>query len=113
MEEIHKKHELELLLTQLSQMDVTSDALTQGTFASRTSIFTSSTSLDSSGMVHISSEDMDAFQRALGKKEQILRDKWEGAKRKHRREEDDMQNEIAELQAKKSALENGDFVFIA
>ena len=50
---------------------------------------------------------MDAFQRALGDKESMLKTGLESARRKHRREEDAMQKEIAESQAKKSAVENG------
>eukprot|EP00970_Alexandrium_tamarense_P014915 scaffold4488_cov185-Alexandrium_tamarense.AAC.19 len=103
MEEIHKKHGVECDVTQTPD----DDTLTQATAASRMShstVFTSGTGTTMD--ITISQEDIAAFERGLSQKEQTLRNTWEGAKRRHRNEEDAMQKEIADLQAKRSAVES-------
>lgn len=103
MEEIHKKHGVECDMTQTPD----DDTLTQATAASRMShstVFTSGTGTTMD--ITISQEDIAAFERGLSQKEQTLRNTWEGAKRRHRNEEDAMQEEIADLQAKRSAVES-------
>eukprot|EP00581_Thalassiosira_minuscula_P014753 CAMPEP_0183721268 /NCGR_PEP_ID=MMETSP0737-20130205/13594_1 /TAXON_ID=385413 /ORGANISM="Thalassiosira miniscula, Strain CCMP1093" /LENGTH=1404 /DNA_ID=CAMNT_0025951247 /DNA_START=143 /DNA_END=4357 /DNA_ORIENTATION=+ len=102
MEEIHKKHKIELdSITQ----DDDDGTLTQGTTTSRMSlstIFTTTTSNTNA----ITQEDMDAFQRAVDTKNIELTGALTNAKRDHRAEEDAMQKEILELQAKKAAVDN-------
>ena len=104
MEEIHRSHGVECDATQ-TQDD---DTLTQGTAASRmtlSTIFTSGASTLGED-VTISQEDVDAFTRGLVQKGDALKGKLNAAKQKHRDYEDDMQKEIAEIQAKLSAVES-------
>ena len=61
----------------------------------------------------ITQEDMDAFHRALDAKNSELRYEFESTKKQHRFDEDAMQREILELQAKKAAIDNGEFLSIA
>ncbi len=106
MEQIHKKHQIDLM-TQ-SQEDE-SHAMTQGTAVTSmtlSTIFTSTTMNGDDG-TNISNEDVDAFLRALTHKGDTLKDEWEKAKKKHQQDEDDLQTEISELLAQKSAVENG------
>ncbi|KAL7541621.1 hypothetical protein ACHAXR_011068 [Thalassiosira sp. AJA248-18] len=102
MEEIHRKHQIELdSITQ----DDDDGTLTQSTAASRMSlstIFTTTTSNTNA----ITQEDMDAFQRAVDAKHVELTEKLNDAKKDHRKDEDAMQKDVLGLQAKKSALEN-------
>jgi hypothetical protein len=98
MEEIHKRHKIEL--DSITQDD--DDTFTQGTAASRSTIFTTATSNSNA----ITQEDMDAFHRALDAKNSELRYEFESTKKQHRFDEDAMQREILELQAKKSAIDN-------
>jgi DNA repair protein RAD50 len=104
MEEIHKAHGVECDLTQ-TQDD---DTLTQGTAASRMSLSTIFTSGASTLCedITISQEDVDAFTRGLLQKGDLLKGKLNAAKKRHRTDEDDMQKEIAEIQAKLSAVES-------
>ena len=104
MEEIHKTHGVECALTQ-TQDD---DTLTQGTAASRMSlstIFTSGASTLGED-VTISQEDVDAFTRGLLQKGDALKDKLSTARKRHRADEDEMQQEISEIQAKLSGIES-------
>lgn len=106
MEQIHRKHQIDLMT---QSQDDESHAMTQGTTATSmtlSTIFTSSTINGDDG-TNISDEDVDAFLRALRQKETTLKNEWENAKRKHQKDEDDLQREISELQAQKSAVENG------
>jgi hypothetical protein len=95
MEEIHRKHTIQL-----------DDGLSQddgdGSFTQGTTVSTHA----------ITREDMDAFQRALDAKCSDLTYEFESAKKKHRSEEDEIQREIAELQAKKAAIDNGEILFV-
>ena len=100
MEEIHKKHKIEL--DSITQDD--DDTFTQGTAASRSTIFTTATSNSNA----ITQEDMDAFHRAIDAKNSELRYEFENTKKQHRIDEDAMQREILELQAKKAAIDNGE-----
>jgi len=105
MEQIHKKHQIDLMT---QSQDVESHAMTQGTTATSmtlSTIFTSS-SINGDDGTNISDEDVDAFLRALRHKETTLKNEWDNAKRKHQTDEDDLQSEISELQAQKSAVEN-------
>jgi chromosome segregation ATPase len=104
MEEIHKSHGVECDATQ-TQDD---DTLTQGTAASRMSlstIFTAGASTLGED-VTISQEDVDAFTRGLDQKGSFLKSKLNAAKLRHRNDEDEMQKELAEIQAKLSAAES-------
>ena len=100
MEEIHKRHNI--VLDSITQDE--DDTFTQGTAASRSTIFTTATSNSNA----ITPEDMDAFNRALDAKNSELRYKFENTKKQHRMDEDAMQREILELQAKKAAIDNGE-----
>jgi hypothetical protein len=104
MEEIHKRHKIEL--DSITQDD--DDTFTQCTAASRSTIFTTATSNSNA----ITQEDMDAFHRALDAKNSELRDEFNNTKKQHRMDEDSMQREILELQAKKAAIDNGEFLSI-
>ena len=105
MEEIHRKHNIQLD-DGLSQDDSDGN-FTQGTSVSRMSFATTFTT--STTNTHaITREDMDAFQRALDAKFSDLTYEFENAKKKHRSEEDAIQREIAELQAKKATIDNGE-----
>lgn len=109
MEEIHRKHNIELdSITQ----DDDDGTLTQGTATSRMSlstIFTNTTSNTNA----ITDEDMKAFQQAVDAKNVELSDTFNAAKKSHRQEEDSMQKEILELQAKKAAFDNGEYSCIS
>jgi hypothetical protein len=100
MEEIHKRHNI--VLDSITQDD--DDTFTQGTTASRSTIFTTATSNSNA----ITKEDMDAFHRALDAKNSELRYEYDNTKKQHRMDEDAMQREILELQAKKAAIDNGE-----
>lgn len=106
MEDIHRKHQI--MLDTITQ-DEDDDTLTQGTAAtaafrmSLSTIFTSTTSNTNA----ITQEDMDAFQRAVDSKHVELTKELNDAKRAHRTDDDKIQTETLELQAKKSTLENG------
>jgi len=104
MEEIHRKHNIQLD-DNMSQDDA--DTFTQGTSVSRMSFGTTFTSATSNTHA-ITREDMDAFQRALDAKNSDLTYEFENAKKQHRSEEDEIQREIAELQAKKATIDNGE-----
>lgn len=104
MEEIHKRHKIEL--DSITQDD--DDTFTQGTAASRSTIFTTATSNSNA----ITQEDMDAFHRALDAKNSDLRYEFDSTKKQHRFDEDAMQREILELQAKKAAIDNGELPII-
>lgn len=105
MEEIHRKHDIQLD-DGLSQDDGDGN-FTQGTSVSRMSFGTTFTT--STTNTHaITREDMDAFQRALDAKFSDLSYEFVNAKKKHRDEEDAIQREIAELQAKKATVDNGE-----
>lgn len=108
MEEIHRKHNIQLD-DGLSQDDGDGN-FTQGTSVSRMSFGTSFTTLTSNTHT-ITREDMDAFQRALDTKFSDLSYEFENAKKKHRNEEDAIQREIAELQAKKATIDNGEIPY--
>mmetsp|Transcript_32482 Transcript_32482/g.56581 ORF Transcript_32482/g.56581 Transcript_32482/m.56581 type:complete len:1402 (+) Transcript_32482:134-4339(+) len=99
MEEIHKKHKIELDgITQ----DDDDGTLTQSTATSRMSlstIFTTNTNAITQG-------DMEAFQGVVDNKHIELKDMFTTAKKEHRVEEDAMQKAILELQAKKAAIDN-------
>jgi chromosome segregation ATPase len=84
------------------------DTFTQGTAASRMSLSTIFTSGGSTlgEDITISQEDVDAFTRGLSQKEKALKGKLLAAKEQHRTDEDDLQKEIAEIQAKLSAVES-------
>eukprot|EP00571_Detonula_confervacea_P010665 CAMPEP_0172307014 /NCGR_PEP_ID=MMETSP1058-20130122/7955_1 /TAXON_ID=83371 /ORGANISM="Detonula confervacea, Strain CCMP 353" /LENGTH=1404 /DNA_ID=CAMNT_0013019073 /DNA_START=130 /DNA_END=4344 /DNA_ORIENTATION=- len=102
MEEVHRKHHVEFdTITQ----DDDDDALTQGTTASRMSLSTIFTTTTSNTNV-ITKEDMEAFQQGVDTKNNELRGRFNTAKKDHRKEEDAMQKEILELQAKKAAVDN-------
>ena len=104
MEEIHKAHGVECDITQ-TQDD---DTLTQGTAVSRMSlstIFTSGASTLGED-INISQEDVDAFTRGLLQKGDALKDKLTTARKRHRADEDEMQQEISEIQAKLSGIES-------
>lgn len=104
MEEIHKTHGVECDATQ-TQDD---DTFTQGTAASRMSlstIFTAGASTLGED-VTISQEDVDAFTRGLSQKSTFLKSKLNSAKQRHRNDEDEMQKELAEIQAKLGAVES-------
>lgn len=103
MEEIHKKHRIELdTITQDEADDGTT--LTQGTAASRMSLGTIITS-GTTNSCNITKEDMETFQRGIDAKDAELNGAFNAAKRRHREDEDAMQKQILELQAKKSALD--------
>lgn len=104
MEEIHKSYGVECDATQ-TQDD---DTLTQGTAASRMSlstIFTAGASTLGEDIT-ISQEDMDAFTRGLLQKGDSLKGKLNEAKQRHRNDEDEMQKDIADIQARLSAVES-------
>lgn len=109
MEEIHRKHTIQLD-DGLSQDDG-DGSFTQGTTVSRMSFGTTFTTATTNTHA-ITREDMDAFQRALDAKCSDLTYEFESAKKKHRSEEDEIQREIAELQAKKAAIDNGEILFV-
>ncbi len=102
MEEIHRKHNIQL--DSLTQDD---DDLTQATTTSRMSFGTSFTT-STSNTHAITREDMDAFQRALDAKNADLNYEFDNAKKQHRLEEDAIQREILELQAKLATINNGE-----
>ena len=106
MEEIHRQYKIELdSITQ----DDDDGTLTQGTVSSRMSLSTILTATTSHTNA-ITDEDLRAFERAVDAKNAQLADEFNEAKRSHRQEEDAMQKEILELQAKQAALENGEFL---
>jgi hypothetical protein len=109
MEEIHRKHTIQLD-DGLSQDDG-DGSFTQGTTVSRMSFGTTFTTATTNTHA-ITREDMDAFQRALDAKCSDLTYEFESAKKKHRSEEDEIQREIAELQAKKAAIDNGEILLV-
>lgn len=103
MEDIYKSHGVEC---DASHED--DDTLTQCTAASRMSrstIFTSGATTIGDD-VTISQEDIDAFTRGLAWKEDSLRSKLNTTKQRHVADEDEMQKEIAEIQAKLSEVES-------
>lgn len=83
------------------------DNFTQGTAVSRSTIFTNATQ----NTFAITQEDIDAFQRAIENKNSDLCYDLGNMKKQHRIDEDNMQKEILELQGKKNAIDNGEFLF--
>ena len=104
MEEIHSKHNI--VLDSITQ-DEDDGALTQGTAASRMSLSTIITS-GTNASYKLTEQDVNAFQQAVDSKNDELTGAFNAAKRQHREEEDAMQKQILELQAKKSALDLGE-----
>ena len=102
MEEIHRKHNIEMDSMTQTQDD---DTMTQGSIMSRSTIFTSATS----NTTAITQEDMDIFQRAVEAKNSELTSNYAAVKDRHRAAEDDMQKQILDFQSKKAAIDNGKF----
>ena len=100
MEEIHRKHNIEMDSMTQTQDD---DTMTQGSIMSRSTIFTSATS----NTTAITQEDMDIFQRAVEAKNSELTSNYAAVKDRHRAAEDDMQKQILDFQSKKAAIDNG------
>jgi hypothetical protein len=100
MEEIHGRHNIEL--DGITQDD--DDTFTQGTAASRSTIFTNVTS----NTCVITQKDIEAFQRALEIKNSDLCDDLDNRKKLHRTDDDSMHKEILELHRKKNAMDNGE-----
>jgi len=102
MEEIHRKHNIEMDSMTQTQDD---DTMTQGSIMSRSTIFTSATS----NTTAITQEDMDIFQRAVEAKNSELTSNYTAVKDRHRAAEDDIQKKILDFQSKKAAIDNGKF----
>lgn len=102
MEEIHRKHNIEMDSMTQTQDD---DTMTQGSIMSRSTIFTSATS----NTTAITQEDMDIFQRAVETKNSELTSNYTAVKDRHRAAEDDIQKKILDFQSKKAAIDNGKF----
>jgi len=96
MEEIHRKHKIEM--DAFTQDD--DDGMTQGTSVTLSTIFTNNTN-----DCTITAEDMSAFTKALNDRERDIMRRVDEARRRHREDDDTMQKEISDLQAKKSAVE--------
>ena len=96
MEEIHRKHKIEM--DSFTQDD--DDGMTQGTSVTLSTIFTNNTN-----DCTITAEDMSAFTKALNDRERDIMRRVDEARRRHREDDDTMQKEISDLQAKKSAVE--------
>jgi len=96
MEEIHRRHKIEIECG-ITQDD--DDGLTQGTTTTLSTFLTASTN-----DYTITTEDMSAFTKALDDREKDIMRRVDEARRRHRDEDDTIQKEISDLQAKKSAV---------
>jgi len=96
MEEIHRRHKIEIDC--ISQDD--DDGMTQGTTTTLSTMLTANTN-----DYTITSEDMSAFTKALDERERDIMRRVDEARRRHREDDDAIQKEISDLQAKKSAVE--------
>ena len=96
MEEIHRRHKIEIDC--ITQDD--DDGMTQGTTTTLSTMFTANTN-----DYTITSEDMSAFTKALDERERDVMRRVDEARRRHREDDDTIQKELSDLQAKRSAVE--------
>lgn len=98
MEDIFRRHKIEMECG-ISQDD--DDGMTQATTTTLSTMLSSVITNDHT----ITNEDMAAFTRALDEREKDIMRRVDEAKRRHRDEDDAIQKDISDLQAKKSAVE--------